>query len=118
MGDRQNREIFVRCVSRRHFLTKSDINNVRVKVGDRVIKRHENDATSISLIVSELREESFDPVLFFKPQGSKSPDNPSLSEDSLSLPYKPNFRWSCISSMHQPLSVLILHMAQISIDSS
>ena len=55
-----------------HFLSKSD-NNIRVKVDDHIIKRHKDNAASVSLIVSELQEESFDPILFFKPQGNKSP---------------------------------------------
>ena len=78
-------EAFDQCVSRRQFLSKSDINNIRVKVDDHniiIMKRHEDDATSVSLIVSELREESFDLVLFFKPQGSKKPEHPVLPEES------------------------------------
>ena len=61
MGDREKREAFDQSVSRRHFLSKGDINNLRVKVDDRIIKRHEDDAISVSLLVSELHEELFDP---------------------------------------------------------
>ena len=38
VGDRNKREDFDQSVSRRHFLTKSDVRNIRVKVEDRVIK--------------------------------------------------------------------------------
>ena len=110
VGDRQNREAFDQCVSRRHFLSKSDINNIRVKVDDHVIKRHEDDATSVSLIVSELWEESFNPILFFKPQGSKSPKYPSLPEESFILAIQTKFQLElydqyastilCIDSTH------------------
>ena len=110
VGDKQNREVFDQCVSRRHFLSKSDINNIRVKVDDRIIKRHEDDATSVSLIVSELQEESFDPVLFFKPQGIKSPEYPGLPEESFILAIQTKFQQElydqhastilCIDSTH------------------
>ena len=110
VGDRQNREVFDQSVSRRHFLSKSDINNIRVKVDDRIIKRHEDDAASVSLIVSELREESFNPVLFFKPQGSKSLEHPILPEESFILAIQTKFQLElyeqyastilCIDSSH------------------
>ena len=106
----QNRETFDQCVSRRHFLSKSDINNIRVKVDKRIIKRHEDDATSVSLIVSELMAESFDPVLFLKPQGSKSPAYPGLAEESFILAIQTKFQLEfydqhastilCIDSTH------------------
>ena len=79
VGNRENRERFDQCVSRKHFLSKSDINNIRVKVGDHTIKRHEDDATSVALIVSELQQEPFDSVLLYKPQGSKYPGLPDES---------------------------------------
>lgn len=82
-----------------------------------VIKRHEDDATSVTLIVSELREEAFDPVLFFKPQGSKLPDSdrqladyPALPEESFILAIQTEFQLElynqyaptilCIDSTH------------------
>ena len=111
VGDRQNREAFDQCVSRRHFLSKSDINNIRIKVDDHIIiKRHEDDATSVSLIVSELQEESFDPVLFFKLQGSKSPEHLVLPEESFIVAIQTKFQLElynqhastilCIDSTH------------------
>ena len=110
MGDRQNGEDFDQCVSRRHFLSKSDIHNIRVKVDDCIIKPHEEDAASVTLIVSELREESFDPILFFKPQGSKSPEYHFLPEESFILAIQTKFQLElyeqyastilCIDSTH------------------
>ena len=125
VGDRKNRETFDQCVSRRHFLSKCDINNIRVKVGDCIIKRHEDDATSVSILVSELREESFDPVLIFKPQGSKSPEHPYLSEESFILAIQTKFQLElykkhaskilCIDSTHgtnqyrfKPITIVVL----------
>lgn len=110
VGNRQNRESFDQCVSRKHFLSRSDINNARVKVGDSVIKRHKDDATFVTVLVSELQEEVFDPVLFFKPQGRKSPEYPSLAEESFVLALQTNFQLEmykqhastilCIDSTH------------------
>ena len=110
VGDRQNREDFDQCVSRRHFLSKSDIHNIRVKVDNCIIKPHEDDVASVSLNVSELREESFDPILFFKPQGSKSPEHHFLPEESFILTIQTKFQLElyeqyastilCIDSTH------------------
>lgn len=107
---RQNRDAFDQCVSRKYFLSKSDINNIRAKVDDRIIKRHEDDATSVSLIVSELHEESFKPILYFKPQGVKSPEHPFLPQQAFILAIQTKFQLElyerhastilCIDSTH------------------
>ena len=49
VGDRQNREKFDQSVCRKHFLAKGDINNIRVKVKDTVVKRHENDVSQFEI---------------------------------------------------------------------
>ena len=64
----------------------------------------------VSLLVSELHEESFDPVLFFKPQGSKSSEYPSLPEEAFILAIQTKFQLElykqhastilCIDSTH------------------
>ncbi len=97
-------------MSRRHFLSKRDINNIKVKVHDHVIKRHEDDATSVTLLVSELREELFDPVLIFKPQGSRSAEYPTIPEESFIFAFQTEFQLQlyqqhastilCIDSTH------------------
>lgn len=92
VGNRQNRDEFDQCVARRHFLSRSDINNIRADVGDYTIKRHDNDAISVSLLVSELQGELFDPILFFKPQGSKIPEHPNLPENSFILAIQTKFQ--------------------------
>ena len=114
VGDRNKREDFDQSVSRRHFLTKSDVRNIRVKVEDRIIKRHEDDATSVTMMVAELQQESFNPILIFKPQGEK--------DQTHSLPYhlfwqfKPSFSRNSIKSMYPQSCVLIELMAQINTD--
>ena len=55
VGDRENQENFDQTVSRRHFISRADVNNVRVKVQDNLVQRHKDDATSVSLFVSELQ---------------------------------------------------------------
>ena len=64
--------MFDQCASRKHFITKQDISNVRVNIKDNAIIRHKSDPMSVSLLVSELQQEAFDPILLFKPQGEKS----------------------------------------------
>ena len=107
--DRNKREDFDQSVSRRHFLTKSDVRNIRVKVEDRVIKRHEDDATSVTMMVAELQQESFNPILIFKPQGEKDQTH-SLPIESFVLAIQTQFQQElykkyvstimCIDSTH------------------
>ena len=65
VGDRIDRDSFDSRSVRKHFLTKMDINNIQMKVKDFSIKRHENDALSVNVIVEELRGELFNPVLIY-----------------------------------------------------
>lgn len=109
VGNRQNRKDF-QSAARRHFLSKGDITNITVKIDDHIIKQHENDATSVTLFVTELQEEKFDPVLFFKPQGHKSTEYPNVPEESFILALQTEFQLNlykqhalsipCIDSTH------------------
>ena len=94
VGDRSKRQEFDQCVSRKHFLTKSDIRNTQVKVDDRIIKRHDDDATSVIMtpVVAELEQEPFNPILVFKPQGSKDPSHPTLQTQSFVLVIRTQFQ--------------------------
>ena len=67
IGHHTKQQDFDQAVSRKHFLTNLDIRNVKRNVVDRQIKRHENDATSVSILVQELKE-PFNPILPYKPQ--------------------------------------------------
>ena len=110
VGDRSKRPEFDQSVSRRHFLTKSDIRNVRVKVDDRIIKRHDDDATSVTMMVAELEQELFNPIAIFKPQGSEDQTYPALHTDSFVLVIQTQFQMElyqkyastilCIDSTH------------------
>ena len=59
---------------------------------DRLIKRHEDDATSVTLMVAELQHEPFDPVLIFKPQGSLDDSHPMLDKNSFVLVIQTEFQ--------------------------
>lgn len=106
VGDRAKRGDFDQSVSRKHFLTKSDIRNIR---DNRIIQRHEDDATSVSLIVAELEQECFNPMLMFKPQG-RADQTHSLGPDSFVLVIQTQFQMElyrkhvstimCIDSTH------------------
>ena len=85
VGDRTNRDCFERAVRRRHLIRKQDISNIRRKVVDSTIMRHEDDATSVEIIVNELHLEPFNSVLIYKPQHCKVAQHPSLPEDCFML---------------------------------
>ena len=104
VGERENCDCFNQAVSRRHFLTKSDINNIRVKVNDGMTKRHKDDSMSVTMMVSELKEE------LFMPQGSQDPGFPTLSVETFVLAIQTQFQMElyhqyastilCIDSTH------------------
>ena len=110
VGDRSKREEFDQSVSRKHFISKSDIRNIRVKVDDRIVKRHDDDATSVTMMVAELQQEPYNPIVMFKPQGSKDDLHPALQADSFVLVIQTQFQMKlyqkyastilCIDSTH------------------
>ena len=97
-------------MSRKHFLNKCDIRNIRIKVQDRLVIRHEDDTQSVYLAVAELQQEPFNPVMAFKVQGSKNPVYPTLPENAFLLALQTEFqrelyqkyagRVLCIDSTH------------------
>ena len=62
-----------------------DISNIRRKVVDCTMMRHDDDAPSVGMIVNELRQEPFNPVLLHKPQHCKVEQHPSLPKDCFRL---------------------------------
>ena len=85
VGHRHNRYCFDDAVKRKRLISKQDIANLKRKVVDCTIMRHQDDATSVTAIVNELREEAFDPVLIYKPQHTKIPEYASLPDDLFML---------------------------------
>jgi len=110
VGDRAHREKFDNEVKRKHFLSKMDINNIQMRVKDFGIKRHEDDATSVGVMVQELKEEPFNPVLIYKPQGMKELQYPMVPDDTFMLVIQTEFQMElyrqhaptilCIDSTH------------------
>ena len=84
--------MFDQCASRKHFITKQDISNVRVNIKDNAIIRHKSDPMSVSLLVSELQQEAFDPILLFKPQGEKSTTHTTLPTEGFVLVIQTQFQ--------------------------
>ena len=84
--------MFDQCASRKHFITKQDISNVRVNIKDNAIIRHKSDPISVSLLVSELQQEAFDPILLFKPQGEKSATHTTLPTEGFVLVIQTQFQ--------------------------
>ena len=69
VGDRAIRSNFLQGVSRKHFITKKDIDNIRVRVKDTLVMRHKSDPTSVSIaknsiIITILLEEHFTCIIF------------------------------------------------------
>jgi hypothetical protein len=86
VGNRAKKDEFIQSVSRKHFLNKRDIRNIHVKVQDRVVIRHQDDAQSVRLAVSEL---PYNPVMAFKIQGEV---HSSLPEDAFLLAIQTEFQ--------------------------
>lgn len=92
IGHRSKRALFDQCASRKHFITKQDISNVRVNIKDNAIIRHKSDPISVSLLVAELRQEAYDPILLFKPQGERSTAYPNLPSEGFVLVIQTQFQ--------------------------
>ena len=93
VGNRAKKDEFIQSVSRKHFLNKRDIRNIHVKVQDRVVIRHQDDAQSVRLAVSEL---PYNPVMAFKIQGEV---HSTLPEMHFFWQYRLSFRGICIENM-------------------
>ncbi len=103
VGHRENRQEFHQTVSRKHLLSKQDIRNVKRSVLDRKIKRHDNDAISVGILVQELQNETFDPILFYKAQGCESELKPFLKKDSFLLVLQTEFQMDLYRKFSQKI---------------
>lgn len=82
VGNRTNRQEFEGTVKRRHLITKQDVANLRRKVCDKTFMKHFDDAASVQMMVNELHDEKYNPVLIYKPQHKKIPEFPALPDDT------------------------------------
>ena len=80
-GSRTDRDTFRQSPERKHLITKQDVANLKRKVCDMAITRRPDDATSVQMMVNELQEEPYDPVLIYK----NSSEFPSLPVDAFVL---------------------------------
>ena len=70
-----------RDFKRIHLLTRKDITNIERTYGLQGAQRHKDDATSVCLWVEEMKKSKDNPVIIYKPQGMKQPENcDNLSE--------------------------------------
>ena len=79
-------------MARKHFLTKQDVRNVRVNVTDRLIMKHKEDAMSVHLLVEQLRQEPFNSVIIYKPQGVSDEKYPTLVPEAFVLGIQTEFQ--------------------------
>lgn len=77
--------MFSAQVQRKHFLTRRDVLNLKRKVCHLTTTRHQEDAVSVNLLVQELQQEEYDPILVYKPQHKTIPTLPQFSADSFVL---------------------------------
>lgn len=79
-------------MQRKHFVTRRDCLNLSTKVYEQSIRRHENDAVSTDLIVNELGQEEYNPVLAYKPQGVLCVQYPNLKKEGFILVIQTKFQ--------------------------
>ena len=111
IGKRQNRHHFANEAQRRHFVTRRDVLNLSRKVNHLSTIRHENDAQSVHMMISELRQEEYDPVLYYKPQGTIDHTLCQLPKESFMVAIQTEFQRElyeqfastivCIDSTHK-----------------
>ena len=82
VGHRSKRAEFQNESTRKHFMTRQDITNVRVKVKDLTVIRNREDAVSVDMFVNELQKESYNPILLYKRQYDSNPSYSSLPKES------------------------------------
>lgn len=95
VGHRCKRAEFQNESTRKHFVTKQDIANVRIKVKDQSVIRNRDDAVSVDMFVTELQKEVYNPVLLYKRQHDSSPCYPSLPKESFLLAVQTEFQKDC-----------------------
>ena len=79
----------------KHFVSKQDIANVRMKVRDLTVIRNQQDAVSVDMFVSELQFEPFNPILVYKRQHISDPQHPTLPKESFLLAIQTEFQKHC-----------------------
>ena len=69
--------------SREHIISRQDIRNVLREFNILGIEKHTNDHSSVHAWVTEMRSQEYNPVLFFKHQGTEDQENILQKDDFL-----------------------------------
>ena len=73
-------------LKRLHLATRKDITNIEKAFGLRRAERYKDDATSVATWVQEMMTSESNPVLLYKPQGSRpTHETSSLDDDDFIL---------------------------------
>ena len=75
--------VFKSNVKRKHLVSKQDCYNKRKKLSCNT-SRHADDAISVNILINELQNEDYNPIVIYRPQGAPDPDVP-FSEDQFVL---------------------------------
>ena len=92
---RCKREEFQNESTRKHFVTRQDIANVRMKIKDLTVIRNQEDAISVDMFVNELQKEPYNPILLYKRQHDTSSSYPSLPKESFVFAMQTEFQKDC-----------------------
>ena len=95
VGHRSKRAEFQNESTRKHFMTRQDITNVRVKVKDLTVIRNREDAVSVDMFVNELQKEPYNPILLYKRQHDSNPSYSSLPKESFVFAMQTEFQKDC-----------------------
>ena len=111
LGKWKNRHSFSTKAQRHHFEPRQDILNLSRKVNHLSKIRHKNESKSVHQMVSELKQEDYNPILCYKPQGTVDPTLSKLSKESFILAIQTEFQRDlyqqyaqtvlCIDSTHK-----------------
>ena len=96
-------------MKRKRLVSKQDCYNKRKKLSCNT-SRHADDAISVNILINELQNEDYNPILIYKPQGAPDPDVP-FSEDRFVFAIQTKFQQDmyqqyastviCIDSTHK-----------------
>ena len=77
-------------VKRKRLVSKQDCFNKQKKLSCNT-SRHADDAMSVNILINELQNEDYNPILIYKPQGAPDPGVP-FSEDRFTLAIRTKFQ--------------------------
>ena len=76
-------------IGREHLINKQDILNIKQNLNIGSIQKHLNDQSSMCAWVEELKEQDYNPILLFKPQGC---DSSSMEREDFILGFQTEFQ--------------------------